>query len=91
MKDLKTYINETNKQIESTGESWVAVEVVMPNENSEDGEKEKRSKKVVSYNTYMDMKNSGKTSSGARIISVTTIGPSVASKEKAQEYISNKN
>ena len=87
MKDIVTYINETNKQSEQSGESWVAIEVVMPNENSEDGEKEKRSKRVVNYNTYMNMKNSGQTSNGSKIISVNTIGPSVASKEKAEEYL----
>ena len=64
MIDLITYINETNKRSESSGNSWVAIEVVMPNENSEDNEKEKRSKRVVSYNTYMNMKNSGQTSNG---------------------------
>ena len=42
MKDIKTYINESSKNDNnSTGDSWVAIEVVMPNENSEDGEKEK--------------------------------------------------
>ena len=91
MKDIKTYISESSKNnSNSTGDSWVAIEVVMPNENSEDNEKEKRSKRVVSYNTYMNMKNSGQTSNGSKIISVNTIGPSVASKEKAEEYIHNK-
>ena len=88
MKDIKTYIDEANKK-EETGKSWVAIEIVMPNENSEDGEKEKRSKRVVTYDTYMSMKNSGQMSSGKKIISVNTIGPSVASKEKAEEYIRN--
>ena len=36
------------------------------------------------------MKNSGQSSNGSKIISVTTIGPSVASREKAEEYIHNK-
>ena len=92
MKDIKTYINESSKNDNnSTGDSWVAIEVVMPNENSEDDEKEKRSKRVVTYSTYVNMKNNGQTSSGAKIISVNTIGPSVASKEKAEEYIHSKN
>lgn len=90
MKDLKTYINEVNKQNEQSGDSWVAIEIVTLNETPEDGEKEKRSKRVVNYNTYMDMKNNGCMSNGKKIISVNTIGPSVASKEKAEEYIHNK-
>ena len=91
MKDIKTYINESSKNnSNSTGDSWVAIEVIMPNDNSENGEKTKRSKRVVSYNTYMNMKNSGQSSNGSKIISVTTIGASVASREKAEEYIHNK-
>ena len=91
MKDIKTYINESSKNNNnSTGDSWVAIEVVMPNDNSENGEKTKCSKRVVNYNTYMNMKNSGQTTNGTKIISVTTIGPSVASREKAEEYIHNK-
>ena len=59
MKDIKTYINESSKNNNnSTGDSWIAIEVVMPNDNSENGEKTKRSKRVVNYNTYMNMKNS---------------------------------
>ena len=62
----------------------------MPNDNSENGEKTKSSKRVVSYNTYMNMKNNGQSSNGSKIISVTTIGPSVASRDKAEEYIHSK-
>ena len=91
MKDITHFINESSKNNNnSNGDSWVAIEVVMPNDNSENGEKTKSSKRVVNYNTYMNMKNSGQTSNGSKIISVTTIGPSVASREKAEEYIHNK-
>ena len=91
MKDIKTYINESSKNNNnSNGDSWVAIEVVMPNDNSENGEKTKSSKRVVSYNTYMNMKNNGQSSNGSKIISVTTIGPSVASRDKAEEYIHSK-
>ena len=88
MKDLTTFIIEAEKktQVETPGETWVAIEIVTPDKNSEDPTKTKSSKRVVSYNTYMDMKKSGQVSNGTKVISVNAISPSCPSKEKAQEY-----
>ena len=50
MKDITSFINESSKNNNnSNGDSWVAIEVVMPNDNSENGEKTKCSKRVVNY------------------------------------------
>lgn len=88
MKDLKSYINEVkNNDSNASGDSWIAIEIVVPNENNEDDKKEKRSKRVVTYSTYINMKNSGLTTNGKKIISINTIGKSVPSKEQAKEYI----
>ena len=88
MKDLTTFIIEAEKktQVETPGETWVAIEIVTPDKNSEDPTKTKSSKRIVSYNTYMDMKKSGQASNGTKVISVNAISPSCPSKEKAQEY-----
>ena len=88
MKDIITYINETKTN--SNSDSWIAVEIVVPNDNPEDDKKEKRSKRVVNYGTYVNMKNSGYTTNGKKIISINAIGKSVPSKEKAKEYIKTK-
>lgn len=88
MKDLTTFIIETEKktQVETPGETWVAIEVVTPDKNSKDPTKTKSSTRVVNYNTYMDMKKNGRASNGTKIISINAISPSCPSKEKAQEY-----
>lgn len=88
MKDIITYINEAKTNANS--DSWIAVEIVVPNDNPEDDKKEKRSKRVVNYSTYVNMKNSGYTTNGKKIISINAIGKSVPSKEKAKEYIKTK-
>lgn len=88
MKDIITYINEAKTNANS--DSWIAVEIVVPNDNLEDDKKEKRSKRVVNYSTYVNMKNSGYTTNGKKIISINAIGKSVPSKEKAKEYIKTK-
>lgn len=92
MKDLTIYLIEAEKktQVETPGETWVAIEIVTPDKNSEDPTKTKSSKRVVSYNTYMDMKKTGKSSNGTKVISVNAIGSSCPSKEMAQEYINKK-
>ena len=84
MKDIITYINEAKTNTNS--DSWIAIEIVLPNDNPEDDKKEKRSKRVVNYSTYVNMKNSGYTTNGKKIISINAIGKSVTSKEKVQEY-----
>ena len=83
MKDLTSYLIETEQK---PGETYVAIEVVTPDKNSEDPTKTKSSRRVVSYNTYMDMKSTGRMSNGTRVLSVNSLGPSCPSKEKAQEY-----
>lgn len=93
MKDITTYINEADNrkpQTEKPGESWVAIDIVTPDDNAENQNKEKRSYRVVTYDTYMDMKKSGRMSNGTKIIYVDSLGPSCPSKEKAQEYIKKK-
>ena len=93
MKDITTYINETDNrkpQTEKPGESWVAIDIITPDTNSEDKTKEKRSYRVVTYDTYIDMKKSGRMANGTKIIYVDALGPSCPSKEKAQEYIKKK-
>ena len=88
MKDLTIYLIEAEQKpkVQEPGETYVAIEVVTPDKNSEDPTKTKSSRRVVSYNTYMDMKSTGRMSNGTRVLSVNSLGPSCPSKEKAQEY-----
>lgn len=88
MKNLTTYIIESERKpkAETVGETWVAIEIVIPDKNSGDPTKTKSSKRVVSYNTYIDMKKTGRASNGTKIISVNAISPSCPSKENAQKY-----
>ena len=88
MKGLTSYLIEAEQKpkVQEPEETWVAIEIVTPDKNSEDPTKTKSSKRVVSYNTYMDMKKSGQASNGTKVISVNAISPSCPSKEKAQEY-----
>lgn len=88
MKDITSYLIEAEQKpkVQEPGETWVAIEIVTSDNNSEDPTKTKSSKRVVSYNTYMNMKKSGQASNGTKVISVNAISPSCPSKEKAQEY-----
>lgn len=90
MKDLTAFIIEADKnsQNQKPGESWVKIEIISL--DKEDTTKEKHSTRVVSYNTYMEMKKNGRASNGEKIISVNAISPSYPSKEQAQEYKKNK-
>lgn len=91
MKDITTYIHEADNkkpQTDVPGESWVAIEVVTP--DKDDSTKTKSSTRVVTYDTYIDMKKSGSSSNGTKIISVNALSPSCPSKEKAQEYTKKK-
>jgi len=92
MKNLMSYLIEGEQKKDKNSGFFVAVEIVIPNNDNINGDKkEKHSKKVLSYDTYVNMKNTGRTTNGDKILSITTIGSPVASKEKAQEYISHKN
>ena len=94
MKDIKEYIIEavdkTKNKEKNDSNFYIAVEVVVPNKDTNSDKTEKRSKRVFAYDTYINMKNTGHMPNGDKILSITTISPSVASKEMAQEYISNK-
>ena len=90
MKDIKSYLIEAEQKKDNSG-FYIAIEIITPNKDNNSDKTEKCSRKVISYDTYVNMKNTSRTTNGDKILSLTTISPPVASKEKAQEYISRKN
>lgn len=80
MKDIKQYINEAaqNKQ-------WVAIEVTTAADHYHS--KDSTSQRVVSYDTYLDMKENGHTKGMMTIKYIEKLSPVCNTKEQAMEYI----
>ena len=80
MKDIKQYINEAvqNKQ-------WVAIEVTTMADHYHS--KDSTSQRVVSYDTYLDMKENGHTKGMMTIKYIEKLSPVCNTKEQAMEYI----
>ena len=64
---------------------WVAIEITTA--DSFDSKKEHTSQRVVSYDTYLDMKENGHTKSHTPIRSIQMLSPICKSKENAMNYI----
>lgn len=81
MNSILNYINEAKNSVK-----WIAVEVtteVDPYMKS----KQKTSQRVVSYETYLELKNSRRTKGGQEILSIDTLGPATSNKEEAMSYL----
>lgn len=80
MKDIKQYINEVaqNKQ-------WVAIEVTTAADHYHS--KDSTSQRVVSYDTYLDMKENGHTKGMMTIKHIEKLSPVCNTKEQAMDYI----
>lgn len=81
MKDIKEFI------LERAGDSgkWVAIQVTTSDHYYSD--KETTSQRVVSYDTYLDMKEKGRTKGYMTIKYLDMLSPVCNNKERAMEYI----
>lgn len=80
MKDITAYITEK----QNTG-AWIAVSVTTATDHYHD--KETTTQRVVSYDTYLDMKDNRRTRGYMTIKSVDALGPKCATKEEAMGYL----
>jgi hypothetical protein len=80
MKSLKEVIQEAKDDVR-----WIAIEVVT--ENPIDDYKTVRTQRVVSLDTYREMKDKGHTKSHMPIISVDKLSPECRTREAAMEYL----
>lgn len=80
MKQITEYLNEA---VEPT--VWVAIEVTT--KDSLDRDKTHTSQRVVSYDTYREMKEKGQTKGYMQIVSLDIISPKCKTKDQAMEYV----
>ena len=80
MKSLNNYINEAIKD-----NKWIAIEVTT--EAYHYHSKDSTSQRVVSYDTYLDMKEKGYTRGMMKVKHVEKLSPVCNTKEQAMEYI----
>lgn len=80
MKDITLFLNE------SVEKKWVAIEITTKGD-SVHGYKDSTSQRVVSYDTYQEMKEKGHTKGYMQIKYLDTISPVCRSKEDAMNYI----
>ena len=84
MKDLKEYINESSET------KWVAIEVTTNSDLWAEDRKTTTSQRVVSYETYKEMKEKGYTKGHMEIVSLDVISPVCRNKDDAMSYIETK-
>lgn len=84
MNNILKYINEAKEAVR-----WVAIEVTSE-DNRLPGSKPKTSQRVVSYDTYLELKNSRRTKGGQDVLSIDTLGPATRNKEEAMSYLDTK-
>ena len=82
MNNILNYINEAKEAVK-----WVAIEVTTEDDYSHKKGKVKTSQRVVSYETYIELKNNRRTKAGANIVSIDTLGPATRNKEEAMSYL----
>lgn len=82
MKSIKKFINETKEQ------QWVAIEVTTAPDHYHP--KETRSQRVVSYETYLDLKKGNNTRGYMKVKHVEMLGPVCNSKQRAMEFLTPK-
>ena len=80
MKDIIEYINEAVEN-----KKWVAIEVTTAADHYHS--KDSTSQRVVSYDTYLDMKEKGHTKGYMTIKYIDKLSPICSTKEQAMEYI----
>lgn len=81
MKDIITFINEASNKVDQ----WVAIEVTTAADHYHS--KDTTSQRVVSYDTYLDMKDTRRTKGHMYIKYIEAISPVCKSKERAMEFI----
>ena len=82
MKGLVEYIKEAKKTDE-----WIAIAVTT---EADSYHKEQTTERVVSYDTYLELRNSGRTKGYMRIAHIEKLGPVCKTKEAAMEFLSVK-
>jgi hypothetical protein len=82
MDNILNYINEAKKSVE-----WIAIEVTTADDYSHKKDKQKTSQRVVSYETYIELKNERRTKSGAEILSIDALSPATRDKDEAMSYL----
>lgn len=83
MKPIETFINE------STQQQWVAIEVTT--EADFYHSKETRSQRVVTYDTYLDLKSGNNKRGYMKVKYVDLLGPVCKTKQRAMEFLTPKN
>lgn len=84
MKSVVSCINE-----ELNAQKWVAISVTTRSTNGWDYGKETTSERVVSYETYQNLKR-GETKGYREVVSVETLGPVCSTKLKAMDFLTPK-
>jgi hypothetical protein len=84
MNNILNYINEAKEAVK-----WVAIEVTSENVYIH-GSKPKTSQRVVSYETYLELKDTRRTKGGQKVLSIDTLGPATRNKEEAMSYLDGK-
>lgn len=78
MKSLTNYINEANET------KWVAISITTKDYY---GKKTITNERVVTLDTYYELKEKGRTRGHAEIVNLEKIGPTCSSKEQAMEFV----
>lgn len=84
---MKSVISCINEKLNA--QKWVAISVTTSSTNGWDYGKETTSERVVSYETYQNLKR-GETKGYRKVVSVETLGPVCSTKAEAMEFLSGK-
>ena len=84
---MKSVISCINEKLNA--QKWVAISVTTSSTNGWDYGKETTSERVVSYETYQNLKR-GETKGYRKVVSVETLGPVCSTKVEAMEFLSGK-
>lgn len=84
---MKSVISCINEKLNA--QKWVAISVTTRSTNGWDYGKQSTSERVVSYETYQNLKQ-GKTKGYREVVSVETLGPVCSTKVEAMEFLSAK-
>lgn len=84
MNNILNYINEAKQAVK-----WVAIEITTENVYIR-GSKPKTSQRVVSYETYLELKDSRRTRGGQKVLSIDTLCPPTRNKEEAIAHVEYK-
>ena len=84
---MKSVISCINEKLNA--QKWVAISVTTRSTNGWDYGKQSTSERVVSYETYQNLKQ-GKTKGYREVVSVETLGPVCSTKLKAMDFLTPK-